>query len=144
MRQVKACGVLLFRKYPERAFLLMQHRDRLDLPKGHVEEDESEIQCALREFEEETGIPRESVQIDPHFRFESHYQPREKRYNNEIVDKTLVIFLGYLDRDVPIVATEHIGFVWVSWNPPHRLQAQTIDPLLAAVEQHLQTGMGAE
>jgi bis(5'-nucleosidyl)-tetraphosphatase len=36
---------------------------------------------------------------------------------------------------VKIKLTEHPDFAWVKWNPPHRIQSQTIDPLLAAVEK---------
>jgi hypothetical protein len=53
--------------------------------------------------------------------------------SGKLYDKTLVIFLGRLVRKVPIVVTEHQGFEWFAWNPPHRIQAWTIDPLLAEV-----------
>ena len=56
MQQLKSCGVLVFRDEPSLSFLLMEHTQRLDLPKGHVDPGESEIECALRELEEETGI----------------------------------------------------------------------------------------
>lgn len=134
MRQVKSCGVLLFRRTPELAFLVMKHRNRLDLPKGHIEPGETEVECALREFEEETGISKHHVSLDPDFRFETSYQARYKRFGNELVNKTLVVFLGYLNAEAQVVATEHPGFEWIAWNPPHRIQAETIDPLLKAVE----------
>ena len=134
MRQVKSCGVLLFRRTPETAFLVMKHRDRLDLPKGHIEPGETDVECALREFEEETGISKLRVRLEGDFRFETTYQARYKRFGNELVDKTLVVFLGYLDSDALVVATEHGGFEWITWNPPHRIQAETIDPVLAAAE----------
>ncbi len=34
-----------------------------EFPKGRKEFNETEIECALREFEEETGIPKQSVQL---------------------------------------------------------------------------------
>ncbi|MEM1067404.1 MAG: DNA mismatch repair protein MutT, partial [Planctomycetota bacterium] len=33
--------------------------------------------------------------------------------------------------------TEHASASWFEWSPPHQIQSQTIDPLLAAVAQHL-------
>ncbi len=49
-RAIKACGVLVVRGAPVEQFLLMKHTDRLDLPKGHVEDGESETETALREL----------------------------------------------------------------------------------------------
>ena len=114
----------------------MRHTDRWDLPKGHVDSGETELQCALRELREETGIAAASVELVKGFRFESHYQVRAKK-SNRLYDKTLVVFLGCLKRDVPITITEHIGYEWFAWNPPHQIQAWTIDPLLAALERFL-------
>lgn len=130
-----SCGVLIVRGNPIQQILLMEHADRLDLPKGHVDAGETEMECALRELEEETGIGVADIEIDPHFRFEHRYKVFPKRFHGQECDKTLVIFLGYLQRDVKICLTEHRGFRWEPWNPPHELQAQTIDPLLAAVAQ---------
>ena len=134
MNDPKSCGVLIVRGEPIREFLLMRHADRWDLPKGHVDPGETEVQCALRELHEETGIPAADVELVDRFRFTTHYAVRAKKTGAQY-DKTLVIFLGRLKREVPILLTEHIGYEWFAWNPPHRIQAQTIDPLLAEVER---------
>ena len=138
MRAVKSCGVILFRERDGRQFLFMRHARRYDLPKGHREPDEDELACALREMEEETGIAGADVRIDPDFRFEDTYFPRYERLGGRRVAKTLVIFLARLTRPVDITPTEHGGYEWVEWSPPHRIQARTIDPLLAAVEGHFE------
>src|SRR5262249_34752311 len=109
-RKVMSCGVLVFRDVPDRAFLLLEHHNRLDLPKGHREKGESERECALRELEEETGIGPDEIALDPDFRYEVTYRVPEKRYGREIVEKTLVIFLGTLRREVRLTLTEHRGF----------------------------------
>jgi bis(5'-nucleosidyl)-tetraphosphatase len=139
MREVRACGVLVVRGTPPQEFLLMQHAHRLDLPKGHMEAGESDLQCALREMTEETGIPANAVVIDPNFQFVHDYYVRYRVYNNEKVHKTLVLFLATLVQDVTIQVTEHAGYEWRKWHPPHKIQTETIDPLLAAVEKHLAT-----
>ena len=136
MRQVKSCGVILFRRNPDVSFLLMKHTHRFDLPKGHIEAGETEIQCALREMWEETGVPIEQVQLDPDFRYEEKYFPIEPRFGTERVEKTLVIFLGWVDKVDQIQVTEHGGHEWRRWSPPHAIQKYTINPLLAAVESH--------
>ena len=109
-----------------RHFLSIRHSklvcpppDRYDLPKGHVDAGETEMQCALRELVEETGIAADDIVVDPDFRFTLQYSVRYKRTNFQEQQKTLVIFLGQLQRNVEIALTEHKGYQWVDWNPPH-------------------------
>src|SRR5687767_7972278 len=111
MTKVKSCGFLIVRGDPIREFLLMRHADRWDLPKGHVDGDESEMECALRELVEETGITAADIEPIADFRFTSQYQTRA-RVSGRAEDKTLVIFLARLRRDVVILPTEHGGFQW--------------------------------
>jgi len=139
---VKSCGVLVTRGRPICEFLLMQHRHRWDLPKGHIDPGETEIECALREMSEETGIPENAVMLDPEFRFVHHYPVRTDRVAGGVAQKTLIVFLAELVRDVAIKTTEHPSYAWFRWNPPHRIQAQTINPLLAAVEEFQRTRVG--
>ena len=136
MPEVKSCGFLIVRGDPIREFLLMRHADRWDLPKGHVDQGETEMECALRELAEETGITAADIEPIDGFRFTNHYQVRGKR-DGQLYDKTLVVFLGRLRNDVPIKPTEHLDFRWFPWNPPHRIQAMTIDPLLASLQRFL-------
>jgi 8-oxo-dGTP pyrophosphatase MutT (NUDIX family) len=136
-RKIKSCGVLIVRGKPIREFLLMIHPDRFDLPKGHVDPGESDLDCALRELEEETGIPMSAIELDPEFRFETHYQVRPERFGHELCDKTTVIYLAHLHGNHQIRTSEHQGFEWRPWSPPHKIQPETIDPLLAAVETHI-------
>ena len=138
MRKIKSCGVLIVQGDPIERFLLMEHAKRLDLPKGHVDKGETDLECALRELEEETSIRAEDIELDREFLFEYRYSVWPKKYGREECAKTLLIFLGRLkNTKVQIVPTEHEGFRWVDWNPPHSIQEQTIDPLLAQLESYL-------
>ncbi|MBI2480525.1 MAG: NUDIX domain-containing protein [Planctomycetia bacterium] len=137
MAEVKSCGIIVFRRHPLE-FLLMRHPTRWDLPKGHVDPGETNLECALRELREETGIGPEDIQLDEKFLFEHHYPVRDRSHPDRISDKTLLIYLGWLKRNVDVVLTEHEGFAWFPWAPPHAIQAQTIDPLLAAIAAHWQ------
>ncbi|WP_152049877.1 bis(5'-nucleosyl)-tetraphosphatase [Tautonia marina] len=136
MRQIRACGILLMTRSEPRSFLLMRHADRWDLPKGRVDPGESDLECAYREFEEETGIARSSIVLDESFRFELVYYPVRKK-SGTLDCKTLVIFLATVPERPPIAATEHLGHEWIVWQPPHKIQEQTINPLLEAVARHL-------
>ncbi len=136
MSEVKSCGVIIFRRDPL-SFLLMRHPTRWDLPKGHVDPGESDLECALRELVEETAIKADDIDLDETFLFEHHYQVRDRDSPDRISDKTLLIYLGWLQQDVDIVVTEHEGYEWFPWNPPHSIQETTIDPLLTQVAAHL-------
>ena len=134
-KKLRSCGVLLFRTSPELSFLLMKHPKRWDLPKGHVDPGESDLECALREMEEETGIGRDNIDLLDDFRFETEYHVELRRYDFQPRLKTLRIYLGRLRTPQPIVVSEHEDHHWWPWMPPHQIQSMTIDPLLASVEQ---------
>lgn len=133
MRKVKSCGFLVLRKEPQLSFLLMKHPHRYDLPKGHIEAGETELQCALRELHEETGITADQIRIDPDFRYTLVYHLSSRRHGGEQVEKTLVVFLAFLEVETTIITTEHPDFEWVKWAPPHQIQFETIDSLLHQV-----------
>lgn len=118
-------------------FLLMRHADRWDLPKGHAEPGESPVQTAIRETEEETGITADQLQLDPNFRFSITYPVRVRRFGDRPIEKTVHLFLAYIDDLREIRCTEHAGYQWFHWPPSGPIQAQTIDPLLAAAARHL-------
>ena len=135
--ELKSCGVLIVRGDPVQSFLLMQHPDRWDLPKGHVDRGETDLDCAFRELEEETGILRDAVQLDPEFEFVHHYYVQSARTAGQRKLKVLKIYLGRLLKDVNLQLTEHQGAKWFDWDPPHAIQERTIDPLLRQLEHHL-------
>lgn len=139
MKKVLASGILLFSK-KMKFFLLMKHPKRYDLPKGHLEKNEDFIEGALREFYEETGISKNLIEILPDFKYAETYFPIEKKYNNVRVEKHLVIFMAKLKvprKKAQIKLTEHIGYEWVKWEPPHTIYKHTIDPLLRKAEIYL-------
>ncbi|MBA3683805.1 MAG: NUDIX domain-containing protein [Planctomycetes bacterium] len=134
MRSATSCGVVLLRERPVRSVLVLRLYRNHDLPKGHLEAGEDERGCALRELVEETAIPADAVRLDPTFRATTRYHARVP---GGMVDKTLVVFLGWIERDVPIRLTEHHGFAWIPWANREIVDSRIIRPLFAAVEQRL-------
>ncbi len=130
----EAAGFLLMVREPQPQFLLMQHADRWDLPKGHAEADEDILQTALRETEEETGIEAQAIEVDPDFRFVTEYRVVGKKRGT--YDKRVTYFLGFLKTKPKIKATEHLGHRWWPWPPPENIQEKTIDPLLKSLAEH--------
>ena len=137
--EVFSSGFLLFRKQKQLQFLLMKHSSRWDLPKGHLDPGETKQQAALRELKEETGLQASDVWLDPNFVFENRYWVSYKRNGGKRQLKELTIFLGTLLHDKPILVTEHEGYEWFDWSPPHTIQTETIDPLLEQVGKHIES-----
>lgn len=139
-KEPRSCGVILVCGDPIKSFLLMRHADRWDLPKGHVDPGETEIECALREMEEETGIHRSLVQLDQAFQYIQEYEVSAARYGGnkeQTYLKKLTIFLARVEQEHEIEHTEHLGSEWLPWKPPHQIQGRTIDPLLKQLEAYL-------
>lgn len=136
MDRVVSAGILLFHETPEKSFLLLRSKKNWDIPKGHVEPDETELEAALRELSEETFIEPKQVRLDETFRFEIQRQFKAAYLGGRYIEKSYVVFLGYVSSDVIISVTEHEYFEWFPWNPPHHINSWLIDPLLVAVGQH--------
>ncbi|MAI30599.1 MAG: NUDIX domain-containing protein [Rubripirellula sp.] len=140
-KRVTAAGILLMTGPPDSVeFLLMRHPTRWDLPKGHCDKGESFLETALRETEEETGISANAIRIDPKFRFDLFYQVQYSEMGSQWYEKQVRYFLGFLDQKPELILTEHSSACWHRWQPPHQIQAQTIDSLLESVAHHLDLG----
>ena len=109
----KSCGVVVYHgKGEKREFLLLHYPEgHWDLPKGHVEEGESEIETALRELEEETGL--KEVRIIEGFHEKIHYFFRKK---NALVSKSVYFFIVETKRKEITLSFEHQGFTWLPFD----------------------------
>ncbi len=88
MLHEKSCGAIVYRKFHGNTeILLIKHVNsgHWSFPKGHVEFGETEVETALREVKEETGI---DIIIDPTFREIVSFSPKKG------TQKTVVYFIG--------------------------------------------------
>ena len=80
--------VICVSKYKENyVFSYNKKREGWEIPGGHIEEGETEIQTALREVKEEVGIDVKI--IDEKYRYETRYIIEDKQ-----IDKTCVFFIA--------------------------------------------------
>jgi ADP-ribose pyrophosphatase YjhB (NUDIX family) len=62
MSQIPSNGALIFNKNLDKLLFIVYHNPRerivrkLDFPKGKVDQGEQQVECALREIREETGL----------------------------------------------------------------------------------------
>ena len=83
MRKEKSCGSLVF---SDDKILIVKHNlGHWDFPKGHVENNETEEETAIREVKEETNI---DIKIEKENRYITKYSPKEN------VMKTVIYFIG--------------------------------------------------
>lgn len=83
MKKEKSCGCIIL---DNNMVLLVKHNaGHWDFPKGHVENNETEEQTAIREVKEETNM---DVEIIPGYRYVIQYSPKEN------VIKDVVFFIA--------------------------------------------------
>lgn len=105
----RSCGVIPYRcSGGEREYLiLLQNCHAWSFPKGHMDIGETEIQTALRELHEETGL---SAVLDSSKKVQLEYHiPPDTR-------KQLILFPGEVSGDVNLQESEIIDYRWVKAN----------------------------
>ena len=116
MKSEKSCGALVYRKREDHLELLvLKHKygAHWSFPKGHVEAGENELQTALREVKEETGL---TIDLHEGFRESVEYYPKPS------VKKQVVYFLGYSDGNhVKRQEAEISEIRWMDFDSAHRM-----------------------
>ena len=138
MKHEKSCGAIIYNPKPNEEglnLLLLRHRAKghWSFPKGHVEGSETEIETALREVKEETGL---DILLRDGFRECVEYYPKPG------VKKQVVYFLGYLDHEQELHRQEEevseLG--WVPLEKAHDIVTFKNDKnLIAKATKYLDT-----
>ena len=105
MQDVKAAGAVLFTlrdKVPHYLILRSIYHGEWGPPKGHADEGESELETALREIFEETGIRK--AQFVPGFRETLAYNVEKK---GKRVQKEVIYFLSEMVTEDVELSDEH-------------------------------------
>jgi bis(5'-nucleosidyl)-tetraphosphatase len=118
MKSEKSCGaIVLSPGHTNRKVLLIKHENggHWAFPKGHVENDETEVETALREIKEETGL---DADLSTAFRKSVSYSPAPG------VMKEVVYFIAFAHTEtIEKQDAEVTDFAWMPFN--EALQAIT-------------------
>lgn len=110
MKQEKSCGAIIVTTESETPkILLIKHHNggHWAFPKGHVEENETEEETALREIMEETHL---TVELDTQFRHVVCYSPYEGTM------KDVIYFIAYADEQTILKQEEEVlDSAWLSF-----------------------------
>ncbi|MCX8197320.1 MAG: NUDIX domain-containing protein [Candidatus Micrarchaeota archaeon] len=131
----KSCGAVVFFEEEGRRLYLVLHYEEghWDLPKGHTEEGESELETAKREIEEETGL--QNLEFYEGFRKTISYFYVRK---GEKIPKEVVFFLAKASQKEITLSDEHKGYAWLPFNLAKRkLTYENTRQLLEAAEAFL-------
>lgn len=79
-----------------------------DFPKGNMETNETELEAATRELQEETSI--ESFRVIPNFRYVLDYKYTRK---SMLISKQVTLFLASTGVRKVKISHEHMGYNWV-------------------------------
>ena len=111
MPQEKSCGAVIFRKDSEIKYLLLHYEaGHWDFVKGNVEPNESEVDTAIRETREETGIV--DVRFVDGFRERvSYYYRRGKN----LIFKEVIFYLAQTRESTVKLSYEHVGYEWLTY-----------------------------
>ena len=108
MKKEKSCGAVVYQFQDDQLYLLIlkMRKGHYSIPKGHVENQESEEETAVREIKEETNL---KVKIDTSFREVITYFPFEG------VSKDVVFFVAkYIDGEVKEQESEVEKAMWLN------------------------------
>jgi len=117
----RSAGFLIVsRESPQRVALALTAKGKLVLPKGHLEEGESDLDAAKREVMEEIGIDLDlHGDTHPTFKYSMSYLVSARNYPVEItqgapkVEKLVTLFLAQVAPDVPVHQTAEASIHWV-------------------------------
>ena len=115
MKKEFSAGVIVY--YEElvndriaRMYLLLYYRHGYwDLPKGKLEKDETNLQAAIRELKEETGL---EAMLLPGFEQSLSYMFKDP--SGELVHKTVTFFVGIVNTKDVTLSHEHLSYKWLS------------------------------
>lgn len=137
MSQPRSAGIVIVRKINDNTFnvLLMRAYNYWDFPKGGIEENETELQAALREVEEEAGITKLSFNWGEQFYTTEKYGKTKKTVTYFIAETTESnVVMGISPT---LGRPEHNEYRWLSFDEARMLTIDRITKVLNWAENEI-------
>ena len=118
MIREKTVGIIIFRREGQGiSYLLLHHGGEYwNFPKGRQEGLEKELDSAMRELEEETGITEIKIIDDFKDDYNYDFDTEIKNGVKEKIYHKAIFFLGEVIDDKVKISDEHIDFGWFDFN----------------------------
>ena len=110
MDTIESCGLIVFNG---NSVLLIKRKDKWDLPKGKHEEGEQYRETALRETDEETGIPKIDLEISSDLFPTQHFTKYDGKHHLKTTHWFLAKYRGSYDH--VLFPQEDEGIQDVQW-----------------------------
>lgn len=122
----------------ERQYLLLHYRKGYwDLPKGKLEGSETNLEAAIRELHEETGLTAELCTG-----FEQPLSYIFKDSQGGLVYKTVVYFVGKVSTKEVLLSSEHLYYKWLSYKDAlKQLTYTNAQQVLAMAEKYIRSSL---
>uniref|UniRef100_A0A915E1D8 Bis(5'-nucleosyl)-tetraphosphatase [asymmetrical] n=1 Tax=Ditylenchus dipsaci TaxID=166011 RepID=A0A915E1D8_9BILA len=134
----RSAGILVYRKTESGSLYLLLQASYAPYhwspPKGHLEEKEVEIEAALRETKEESGIVLTAADVDKTFRHSMQYPVKDK-------EKEVTYFIAqYFGPEQLEMSEEHTVYKWATIKEAIELvNFEPIKTMLLAADEYIST-----
>lgn len=144
----KSAGAVIFRQDNNKIYYLLLHypsesrtqKNYWDLPKGHIEKGEKEIETVKREVREETGI--KDLKFVEGFKEWIKYFFKAK---GKTVFKIVTFYLVQAKEKEIKISFEHIGYEWLPYDQAiERLTFDNAKEILERADKFLKLKMKSE
>ena len=129
----RSAGIVPYRRGssgPEFLLLFNLFFDQWQFPRGGVEQGESDVECALREMREETGLP--VVKLHEDCRIELNYTCTIRNYD---IERTVIYYLGEtVSGEINLGRENHCEARWESAQSAWELLTETSPEQLPALD----------
>ena len=126
-----SAGAVVFYRGEQIEYLLLYH-NFWGFPKGHIERDEDERTAALREIDEEAGLP---VTLLDGFRCVEEYEYERK---GKLSPKRAIYFVAQAQNRAARLSSEHSELIWLPYDQAlARLQFDGLRNTLHAANEFL-------